>query len=60
MNQSTTHNRPALEEQLKEKLEQYYRAEAEGKPRDELSLIYRELKELNYQIAFSKNRYQFS
>jgi hypothetical protein len=59
MNQSNTNNFPALEDQLKEKLEQYYKAEAEGKPKPELSLLYRELKELNYQLTFCRSRYNY-
>ncbi len=60
MNQSNKINCPALEEQLKEKLNQYYQAEAEGKPKVELTMLYRELKELNYQLAFCKARYSFT
>jgi len=56
MNQSYEANCPELEDQLKEKLDQYHQAEAEGKSRVELSLLYRELKELNYKLTSTKAR----
>jgi uncharacterized membrane protein YgaE (UPF0421/DUF939 family) len=53
MNLHNNIDRSALEERLQQKLEQYAKAEDEGKPNTELIEIYKELKDLRYQITFS-------
>lgn len=43
-----------LEEQYKQKLQEYTSAEAAGLTREQLSELYKELKDLNYQLSTSR------
>jgi hypothetical protein len=53
MNPQNNYDRSALEERLQQKLAQFEQAENEGKPNNELIEIYKELKDLKFQMTFS-------
>lgn len=59
MNQNTIETVQALTDQLQRKLQEYSTAEASGLSRDELISLYKELKELHYQIILSKPPFKY-
>lgn len=48
-----------LEQQLQQKLEEYRQAELEGRAKDDLLILYKEIKRLQYQFLVSHPNYQY-
>jgi hypothetical protein len=54
MNTNTNAPSNALEQRLQQKLEEYNLAEQSGKNNNELAHIYKEIKDIRYQLTISK------